>query len=112
MPLRHGRQTGRLAEPTRDVISYAGDLRRAQSISHSCSRSASCLRTIRTLRVVPRVGTRRAELMEMPIMLVVIIMAARWTVLRLAMPAMLSARIGMGWVALVLMLVAEFGFVR
>ena len=50
------------------------------------------LGTIRTLWVVPRVGARKAELMEMPIMLVVIIMAARWTVLRLAIPPMLSAR--------------------
>jgi hypothetical protein len=70
------------------------------------------LGTIRTLWVVPRVGARKAELMEMPIMLVVIIMAARWTVLRLAMPPMQSARIGIGCIALVLMLVAEFGFVR
>jgi hypothetical protein len=70
------------------------------------------LGTIRTPWVVPRVGARKAELMEMPIMLVVIIMAARWTVLHLAMPPMLSARIGIGCIALVLMLVAEFGFVR
>ena len=42
------------------------------------------LGTIRTLWVVPRVGTRMAELMETPIMLVVTIVAARWTVLRLA----------------------------
>jgi len=42
------------------------------------------LGTIRTLWVVPRVGTRMAELMEAPIMLVVTVVAARWTVLRLA----------------------------
>src|SRR5208337_4093029 len=42
------------------------------------------LGTIRTLWVVPRVGTRTAELMEMPIMLAVTIVAARWTVLRLS----------------------------
>jgi len=45
-------------------------------------------------------------------MLVVIIIAARLTVLRLAMPPMLSARIGIGCTALILMLVAELGFVR
>jgi hypothetical protein len=33
------------------------------------------LGTIRTLWVVPRVGTRTAELMEMPIMLIVTIVA-------------------------------------
>jgi ABC-type uncharacterized transport system permease subunit len=69
------------------------------------------LGTIRTLWVVPRVGARTAELMEMPIMLAVTIVAARWTVLRLSVPMMWSARLGMGCVALVLMLIAEFGFV-
>ena len=69
------------------------------------------LGTIRTLWVVPRVGTRTAELMEMPIMLAVTIVAARWTVLHLSVPSMWSARLGMGCMALVLMLIAEFGFV-
>jgi len=69
------------------------------------------LAAIRTLWVIPRVGTRTAELMEMPIMLVVTIVAARWTVLRLLVPMMWSARIEMGCMALVLMLIAEFGFV-
>jgi hypothetical protein len=69
------------------------------------------LGTVRTLWVVPRVGTRTAELLEMPIMLVVAIVAARWTVLRLAVPSVPPARLGMGFVALVLMLVAEFGLV-
>jgi hypothetical protein len=67
--------------------------------------------TIRTLWVVPRVGTRTAELMEAPIMLVVTILAARWMVQRLAVPAAASARLGMGCIALLLLLVAEFGFV-
>jgi len=69
------------------------------------------LGTIRTLWLVPRVGARTAELMEMPIMLAVTILAARWTVLRLSVPPMPSVRLGMGCMALVLMLVAEFGFV-
>jgi ABC-type uncharacterized transport system permease subunit len=69
------------------------------------------LGTIRTLWFVPRVGVRTAELMEMPIMLTVTIVAARWTVLRLSVPMMWSARLGMGCIALVLMLIAEFGFV-
>jgi hypothetical protein len=49
--------------------------------------------------------------METPIMLVVTIVAARWTVLQLALPFVPFARLGMGGVALVLMLVAEFGLV-
>jgi len=69
------------------------------------------LGTIRTLWFVPRVGARRAELMEAPVMLVVSIVAARWTVVRLAVPPMPSARLRTGCIALVLMLVAEFGFV-
>ncbi len=69
------------------------------------------LGTIRTLWIVPRVGTRTAELMETPIMLVVTIVGARWAVLRLAVPFVPSARLGMGGIALVLLLVAEFGLV-
>ena len=40
------------------------------------------LGTIRTLWIVPRLGTRLAELMETPIMFVITILAARWTVRR------------------------------
>ena len=69
------------------------------------------LGTVRTLWVVPRFGTRMAELMETPIMLVVTMVAARWIVRRLAVPSVPSSRLGMGFVALGLMLVAEFGFV-
>ena len=69
------------------------------------------LGTIRTLWIVPRIGTRMSELMETPIMLVISIVAARWTVLRLDVPSVPSARLVMGGIALVLMLVAEFGFV-
>jgi type IV secretory pathway TrbD component len=69
------------------------------------------LGTIRTIWLVPRVGARRAELGEMPVMLVVTIVAARWTVLRLAVSPVSSARLTMGCIALVFMLTAEFGFV-
>jgi len=69
------------------------------------------LGTVRTLWIVPRVGTRRAELMETPIMLVVTIVAARWIVLHFAVPSTPSSRLGMGCIALVLLLLAEFGFV-
>jgi hypothetical protein len=66
------------------------------------------LGTIRLLWVVPRFGTRPAELMEMPIMLGVVIVAARWVVRRFAVPTTLSSRLGMGGIALSMMLVAEF----
>ena len=66
---------------------------------------------IRILWVVPRFGTRIAELMEAPIMFAVIIVTARWIVRRLAVPYTLSIRLGMGCVALGLLLVAEFTLV-
>jgi hypothetical protein len=69
------------------------------------------LGTIRILWGVPRFGTRVAELMETPIMLVVTILAARWVVRRLAVPPKASSRLGMGCVGLALMLVAEFTLV-
>jgi hypothetical protein len=69
------------------------------------------LGVIRTLWAVPRFGTRMAELMEAPIMFVVTILAARWIVRRLAVPAKPSSRLGMGCVGLGLMLVAEFTLV-
>jgi hypothetical protein len=69
------------------------------------------LGTIRTLWIVPRFGTRMAELMETPIMLMITILAARWTVRRLAVPSTPPARLGMGFVALGLLLVAEFALV-
>jgi hypothetical protein len=69
------------------------------------------LGTIRTFWLVPRVGARMAELMEQPFMLVVTIVAARWTVLYLAVPSLPFARLEMGGIALVLLLSAEFGLV-
>ena len=69
------------------------------------------LGTIRMLWAVPRFGTRVAELMEAPIMFVVTILAARWIVRRLAVPAKALNRLVMGCVGLGLMLVAEFGLV-
>ena len=62
---------------------------------------------IRILWLVPQVGTRLAELMEMPVMLVVIVSAARWITRRLVVPAAPSARLGMGLLALALLLAAE-----
>ena len=66
---------------------------------------------IRLLWIVPRVGSRIAELIESPIMLLVIVFAARWVVRRLAVPPAFPIRLGMGCFALGLMLAAEFGFV-
>jgi hypothetical protein len=66
---------------------------------------------IRILWLAPHVGTRLAELMEAPVMLVVIIFAARWTTARLAVSATPSGRLGVGLIALGLLLIAEFTLV-
>jgi len=63
---------------------------------------------VRIVWVVPRFGTRMAELMEAPIMVVVIIVSASWIVRRLALSRAPSHRLGMGCVALGLVLGAEF----
>jgi hypothetical protein len=65
------------------------------------------LGTIRMLWVVPNFGTRTAELMETPVMLMVVILASRWTVRRLAVPFTPSRRLAVGLIALGLLLVAE-----
>ncbi len=69
------------------------------------------LGTVRLLWGVPHFGTRIAELMEAPIMFVVTVVAARWIVRRVAVPSTHSSRLGMGCVALGLLLVAEFTLV-
>ena len=69
------------------------------------------LGSIRVLWIVPHFGERTAELMETPIMFVVTIVASRWIVRRLAVPSAMLGRLGMGCIALVLMLVAEFTLV-
>ncbi len=66
---------------------------------------------LRILWVVPAVGTRIAEMIESPIMLVVTIISARWIVRRFAVPLKNSSRLEMGVIALALMLTAEFTLV-
>ena len=66
---------------------------------------------IRLLWVVPHFGTRTAELMEMPVMIMIICFAARWIVRSLKIPPKLSIRIGMGCIALGLLLTSEFTLV-
>ena len=69
------------------------------------------LGTIRVLMIVPRVGTRTAELMETPVMMLVSFFAARWVVRRFAVPPTATQRIAMGLLAFGLLLGAEFTFV-
>jgi hypothetical protein len=69
------------------------------------------LGTVRVLWVLPRLGERTAELIEMPVMLAVSVLAARWVVRRLRLPPAASARLGVGLVALALLVAAEVGLV-
>lgn len=69
------------------------------------------LGTIRILWIAPSSGTRNAELMEAPIMLVVTILAARWVVRFLSLPPRAGTRLSVGFIALGFMLGAEFTFV-
>jgi hypothetical protein len=69
------------------------------------------LGTVRTLWAVPRLGVRTAELMEAPAMLGVSILAARWAVRHVGIPALRPRRLAMGCIALGLMLLVEFTFV-
>jgi hypothetical protein len=66
------------------------------------------LGTIRVLWLVPAVGTRAAELLEMPGMLAVIILSARWVTRHFGVPYTASSRLGMGGMALALILLLDF----
>jgi|SRR5579864_2283464 len=72
------------------------------------------LGTARVLWIVPRLGTRAAELAESPVMLIVSFFAARWVVRRLAgrgEALTTLMRLGVGLVALGLLVAAELLFV-
>jgi len=66
---------------------------------------------IRILLIEPRVGVRAAELLEIPVMIGVTLLAARWVTARLAVPPATGPRLGMGLLAAGLLLVAEFTLV-
>jgi hypothetical protein len=69
------------------------------------------LGTLRVLWLVPRLGSRTAELMEAPVMLGVTVMAARWVVRRLEVPSEWRRRLSIGCTALAFLLAAEFALV-
>jgi len=66
---------------------------------------------VRILWLVPRVGVRAAELVELPVMVGVSWLAARGLTRRLAVPPTAVARLGMGALAAALLLAAEFSLV-
>ena len=66
---------------------------------------------LRILVLVPRVGARAAELAELPVMIVVMWLAARWTIRRFHLPFSIGLRLVMGALAFALLLAAEFSLV-
>lgn len=62
---------------------------------------------IRILWAVPRFGDRTAELMEAPLMLVATVLAARWIVRRFARSSSSAGLLGVGFLALALLLTTE-----
>ncbi len=65
----------------------------------------------RILWLVPLVGQRTAELIETPIMLMVIYFSARWVVRRFSLSGRPAAALGAGGLALLLLLLMEFTLV-
>jgi hypothetical protein len=69
--------------------------------------SGFILGSLRVSFLVPRLGERYAELLEMPLLLVVIVLAARYVVRRFQLPPRPSVRLLVGFAALALALIAE-----
>lgn len=66
------------------------------------------LGSVRVLWLAPQFGVRAAELAEAPLMLLVILLAARWVLRRFAVPPGRTLRLMLGIVALACLLVVEF----
>jgi hypothetical protein len=64
---------------------------------------------IRVLWAVPRFGERTAELMEAPLMLLAIVLAARWVAGRPGAPKSAPQLLALGVVALAILLATELG---
>lgn len=65
------------------------------------------LGTVRVLLLVPLLGERTAELLEMPLMLGVIVAAARWTVRQRLADHRLASALSVGFIAMGLVLSAD-----
>jgi hypothetical protein len=63
--------------------------------------------SVRVPFLVPRLGERMAELVEMPVMFVIILLAARFITKKFSLPPSKSVRLAAGFLALGLSLLAE-----
>jgi hypothetical protein len=69
---------------------------------------AGCvLGAVRVTFLVPRLGERMAELLEMPVMLVVVIFAARLVLRRFALSTSIGPPLAVGAIGLALLIAAE-----
>jgi len=66
---------------------------------------------LRILFLVPRVGARTAELIEMPVMIGITWLAARWVTRTFSVPPERGPRLSMGVMTGTLLLLTEFTFV-
>ena len=66
---------------------------------------------LRIIFLVPRVGARAAELIEMPVMIGITWLAARWVTQKFSVPPERGPRLSVGVMAGVLLLLAEFTLV-
>jgi len=64
---------------------------------------------IRILWLIPRIGVRTGELLEMPIMILAILLAARWVVRRYKLPPDSFSRLAVGFLGLLFLVAAEVG---
>ena len=61
----------------------------------------------RVLFLVPLLGERTAELLEMPVMLVIIVISARWIALHRLENRRMSSALSIGFIAMGLVLIAD-----
>jgi hypothetical protein len=68
------------------------------------------LGAIRVPFVVPHIGVRYAELLEMPFMFLAVLFSARYVIGRYCLPFIASVRLSVGFLALALLITAELLF--
>ncbi len=66
------------------------------------------LGTIRVLWLVPALGTRTAELVEMPVMPAIVILSAQWVTQYVQVTPTALSQLGMGGMALAMVLALDF----
>ena len=116
MPLRSGRQgcSGSRTGNFVNAAMRAGGTKPARTVASALVYFllvfgvGFILGSIRVIFIVPRLGERISELIEMPFMFVAVVLSARFVAQRFSLPAATSSRLFVGLLALTLLLLAEF----